>query len=133
MLEEKKQEKKTEKEKIEKKEIDSSSCSDIKCPFHGSLKVRGRKFQGVVKKKFPKRVVVEFERTIFFRKYERYYKKKTRIHARLPDCLKNEIKIGDYVEIQECRPLSKLIHHVVIKKNKLQSKNKNQENESNIS
>jgi ribosomal protein S17 len=43
-------------------------------------------------------------------------KKKTKIHARLPKCMESEIQIGDYVQVQECRPLSKIIHFVVVKK-----------------
>lgn len=77
---------------------------------------RGRTFEGTVTKKFPKRVVVEFERTVYIKKYERFYKKMTRLHARLPDAMISEINIGDYIEIMECRPLSKIIHFVVIRK-----------------
>lgn len=77
---------------------------------------RGRTFEGTVTKKFPKRVVVEFERTVYIKKYERFYKKMTRLHARLPDSMISEINVGDYIEIMECRPLSKIIHFVVIKK-----------------
>jgi ribosomal protein S17 len=75
---------------------------------------RGRIFEGVVTKKFPKRVVLEFERTVFVQKYERFYKKKTRLHARVPDGM--NINVGDYVKVQECRPLSKIIHFIVIEK-----------------
>ena len=98
------------------KEKNKIECNDPKCPFHGNLKLRGRTFIGKVIKKFPKRISIEFERTIFIRKYERYAKTKTRLHARLPDCLVNEINIGDYAKIKECRPLSKIIHFAVIAK-----------------
>lgn len=94
----------------------SPSCDDIKCPFHGSLKLRGRVFEGIVTRKFPKRITIELERMVRVRKYERYTKSKTKIHARLPDCLENEINVGDLIRVQECRPLSKIIHFVVIKK-----------------
>jgi len=93
-------------------EVERTSCNDVDCPIHGSLKTRGRTFKGYVIKKFPKRIVIEFERTIYIRKYERYAKKKTRVHARLPKCKENEVNIGDYVLVQECRPLSKIIHFV---------------------
>lgn len=75
---------------------------------------RGRNFEGFVVKKFPKRAVIEFERTVYVYKYERYYKKKTRLHARIPDNI--EVNIGDLVKVQECRPLSKIIHFIIIKK-----------------
>jgi len=77
---------------------------------------RGRTFEGTVVKKFSKRIVIEFERTVFIQKYERFYKKKTRLHARLPDNMESEINVGDYIEVRECRPLSKIIHFIVIKK-----------------
>ena len=91
-------------------------CKDRDCPFHGKLKVRGRTFEGEVIRKFPRRITIGFERMIYIRKYERYAKSKTKIHARLPACIENNIDIGDTVLIKECRPLSKIIHFVVIKK-----------------
>ncbi|MEK6800817.1 MAG: 30S ribosomal protein S17 [Nanoarchaeota archaeon] len=72
---------------------------------------RGRIFEGTVVKKFPKRISIEFERTIYVSKYRRFSKKKTRIHARLPDNL--DVDLGDLVKVRECRPLSKIIHHMV--------------------
>ena len=75
---------------------------------------RGRTFKGKVMKKFPTRIVVEFERTIYVPKYERYYKKKTKLHARIPSNI--NVNIGDFVKIRECRPLSKIIHFIVIEK-----------------
>jgi len=77
---------------------------------------RGRIFEGVVIRKFPKRLTIEFERTEFIPKYKRYLKKKTRIHARLPEALENEIQIGDLIRVQQCRPLSKIIHFLVLNK-----------------
>lgn len=106
-------------EKNKQERVEESSkptCKDRDCPVHGSLKARGREFKGYVIRKFPRRIVIEFERIMRVRKYERYYKKKTRIHSRLPSCLENDINIGDYILVKECRPLSKLIHSVVIKK-----------------
>ncbi len=91
-------------------------CKDRDCPFHGKLKVRGRTFEGEVIRKFPRRITIGFERMIYIRKYERYAKSKTKIHARLPMCIENEIDIGDTVLVRECRPLSKIIHFIVIKK-----------------
>jgi small subunit ribosomal protein S17 len=73
---------------------------------------RGRTFKGIVTKKFDTRVVVEFERTVRFRKYERFAKKKTKLHARIPKDM--TLHIDDIVKVRECRPLSKIIHFVVI-------------------
>ena len=91
-------------------------CTDFACPKHGQISLRGRSFKGTVIKKFPKRVVIEFERTIYIAKYERYSKRKTKLHARLPDCMSHDVEIGDYIEIMECRPISKIIHFVVLGK-----------------
>lgn len=77
---------------------------------------RGRIFEGIVTKKFPRRIVMEFERMVYVRKYERYAKLKTKIHARLPDFMEKDIKVGDLIRVHECRPLSKIIHFVVIEK-----------------
>ncbi len=104
-----------EKKKIKQEVVEKVSCADEQCSIHGKLSVRGRSFEGEVIKKFPRRIVIQFERTIFAKKYERYMKKKAKLHARLPDCMKDEVEVGDYVKIQECRPLSKLIHFVLIK------------------
>ena len=73
---------------------------------------RGRVFYGTVVKKFNRRAVVEFERTVKVRKYERFMRKKTRLHSRIPAGV--EVNVGDYVKVQECRPLSKITHSVVI-------------------
>ncbi|MBM3228656.1 30S ribosomal protein S17 [Candidatus Pacearchaeota archaeon] len=91
-------------------------CLDINCPIHGKLRARGRIFEGKVTRKFPRRVAIEFERMVYVRKYERYAKSKTKIHARVPNCMENNINLGDIIWVQECRPLSKIIHFVVIKK-----------------
>ncbi|MCK9596910.1 30S ribosomal protein S17 [Candidatus Pacearchaeota archaeon] len=111
----KKTETKMEKKK-EEKNIVGAVCNDRTCWVHGHLKARGRIFEGRVIKKFQKRVVIEFERMIYSKKYERYFKSKTKIHARLSPCMESQISIGDLIRIQECRPLSKIIHFVVIKK-----------------
>lgn len=107
--------KKTQTEK-KKAEAVGTICEDKDCHIHGKLKTRGKIFKGKVIKKFPKRVLIEFERMVYIRKYERYAKSKTKIHARLPTCIEKEINIGDLIKVQECRPLSKIIHFVVIGK-----------------
>jgi small subunit ribosomal protein S17 len=109
---EKKMEKKMEKEVAPV----GTLCKDRDCPVHGTLKSRGRTFEGEVIRKFHKRITIEFERMVYVKKYERYAKKKSKIHARLPRCMEKEINLGDLISIRECRPLSKIIHFVVVKK-----------------
>lgn len=81
-----------------------------------NFSARGRKFEGYVISKFDKRVAIKFERLKLIRKYERYAKTWTKIHAYLPEELKSEINVGDYIQVMECRPLSKILHHIVVKK-----------------
>jgi small subunit ribosomal protein S17 len=106
------------KQKAEKQEakLVRTECNDKDCHIHGHLKTRGRIFEGIVIKKIQKRVVISFERMTYVKKYERYAKSRTKIHARLPSCMEKEINLGDLIRIQECRPLSKIIHFAVINK-----------------
>jgi small subunit ribosomal protein S17 len=117
MAEETKKVAKKETKKVEKTKV-KTTCEDRICPIHGGfkLKTRGRVFSGVVIKKLPKRITIEFERMLKLPKYERYEKRKTKIHARLPDCMEDEINVGDLVEVAETRTISKIIHAVVTKK-----------------
>ena len=103
--------------KQEQTKVENVDCKDRLCPIHGDkkLKTRGRTFEGVVIRKLPGRVTIQFERMLKLPKYERYEKRKTKIHARLPDCMKNDVMVGDYVQIAETRPISKMIHFVVSK------------------
>jgi len=119
--------KKTEvKTEVEKKaKLVGTKCNDKNCHIHGNLKVRGKTFEGKVIKKLQKRVTIEFERMIYVKKYERYKKSKTKIHARLQECMDEKINVGDFIKIKECRPLSKIIHFVVIEKIKNAEDKKN--------
>ena len=103
------------KKKSKKKEKEIAECKDRLCPVHGNkkLKLRGRTFQGVVIRKFHGRVTIQFERMLKIPKYERYEKRKTKLHARLPECMENEVSEGDLVQVAETRPISKMIHCVV--------------------
>lgn len=114
MAKEKTTKKVTEKATGKKEKV---TCKDRLCPKHGDkkLKLRGRTFKGTVIKKLNTRVTIQFERMLRLPKYERYEKRKTKIHARLPDCMKDNVNVGDLIEIAETRPISKMIHFVVIK------------------
>ena len=89
--------KKTER-KMEERKAKVSEKSEPKEKIVGT---RGRIFEGKVIKKFPKRVTIMFERMVYVRKYERYSKSKTKIHARLPDCMSDKIHVGDLIKIRE--------------------------------
>jgi len=104
--------------KIKEKTEKNTGCKDRLCPVHGDkkLKSHGRFFEGFVKKKLPGRVTIEFKRIIKIPKYERYEKRKTKIHARLPECMEKDVNEGDLILVEETRPISKTIHFVVLEK-----------------
>ncbi len=92
-----------------------NKCEDTKCPFHGNLKVRGRTFKGtIISAKAAKSATVVWERIVPVRKFERFERKRSKVHAYNPTCI--DAKEGDIVKIIECRPLSKTKHFVVIEK-----------------
>jgi len=71
-----------------------------------------RVMQGfVVSDQMEKTVVVNVERKFPHPLYKKYIKRSKRYHAHDKD---NQYKIGDLVNIQECRPLSKTKRWVVI-------------------
>lgn len=114
-------------EKIEKKEVKKKgvktigleitppekTCEDIRCPWHGKISIRGRAFKGVVTSaKAHATAVVEWGYHHYFPKYERYERRKSRVIAHNPPCIR--ARDGDEVMIAECRPLSKTKHFVVV-------------------
>jgi len=105
--------------KKQEKQKAKVECTDKFCPVHGKdkLRVRGRTFEGEVTKILPGRVTITFERMLKIPKYERYEKRRTKLHARLPSCMKDSVKLGQRIEIGETRPISKIIHCVVTKIN----------------
>ena len=91
------------------------TCEDKKCPYHGDLKVSGNIIEGVVTSDLmTNTVVVERQYTRYMPKYERYEKRKSKIHVHSPPCF--EIKKGDYVKFMQCRPISKTVSHVIIER-----------------
>lgn len=89
------------------------TCNDSKCPWHGGVRVRGLVLTGVVvKAKMKNTVVVEREYLYYDRKYKRYERRRSRIHAHNPPCI--NAQPGDIVVIGETRPLAKTVHFVVL-------------------
>ena len=88
-------------------------CQDVNCPFHGTLPVRGQVITGkVVSDRMMGTVVVERNYLHYIRKYKRYEKRSSKLHAHNPSCI--QVKTGDMVKIAECRPLSKSTTFVVV-------------------
>ncbi len=91
------------------------SCDDPNCPFHGTLPVRGRVFDGVVATaKMDKTVIVQREYLQFSTKFVRYERRRGHIPSHNPPCI--DVKEGERVRIAECRPISKTVSFVVVEK-----------------
>ncbi|UCD20879.1 MAG: 30S ribosomal protein S17 [archaeon] len=101
---------------MEKKTKKESPCRDKNCPFHGKLSARGRTFKGNIIKIIGSRAAIGFERSLYYPKYDRYAKAKTKLHAHIPECMLKQLKVGNIIKITECRPLSKIVHFVVTEK-----------------
>ena len=90
-------------------------CEDPNCPFHGTLRIRGKLLTGKVVSVSAKNLaVVQRESTQFNKKYLRYLKKRHKLHAHLTPCL--DLKLGDIATVAECRPISKTVSFVVVDK-----------------
>ncbi len=93
----------------------SRICEDPNCPFHGSLKARGKILTGrVVSVAAGKMAVVQRESYRYNKKYMRYLKRRNKLHAHLPPCL--ELAVGDIATVAECRPVAKTISFVVVER-----------------
>ncbi|MFQ6074313.1 MAG: 30S ribosomal protein S17 [Candidatus Bathyarchaeia archaeon] len=91
------------------------SCDDRNCPFHGTLKVRGRILEGtVISARMDKSVIVKRDYQFYVPKFKRYERRHSHIPAHSPPCL--DVKEGDVVKVAECRPISKTISFVVVEK-----------------
>jgi small subunit ribosomal protein S17 len=89
------------------------TCDDARCPFHGHVKVRGKILTGkVVSISDKQTVVLQREYLQKVAKYNRYERRRGKLHAHLPPCI--ELKEGDTASVAECRPLSKTISFVVV-------------------
>ncbi|MGC9310891.1 MAG: 30S ribosomal protein S17 [Candidatus Aenigmatarchaeota archaeon] len=90
-------------------------CESKDCPFHGSLKIRGKTLSGKVVSLKPRdTVVIERRYLSYIPKYERYERRRKKVIAHKPKCIK--LQKGDEIVIAECRPISKTKRHVVIEK-----------------
>jgi len=80
-----------------------------------SIRTRGRTFTGIVlEARMQSTATVEWPRRKYVQKYERYERKRTRIKAHNPKEI--DAKKGDIVKVEECRPISKTKHFIIIEK-----------------
>lgn len=96
-----------------KKALDSK-FHDKNCPFTGTLKVKKEFLKGkVIKRDMNKSATIEWQRSSFVPKYERYQIKRSRLRVHNPPCL--DAQIGWNVLVARTRPLSKTKNHVILK------------------
>lgn len=96
----------------------SGNCGDRHCAFHGKITLRGRQFVGiVVKAAAQKTAVVSWMRLFYLPKYQRYEKRRSKLHVHNPSCI--NAHVGDKVRIFECRPISKTKNFVIVERLKL--------------
>ncbi|HLC88575.1 MAG TPA: 30S ribosomal protein S17 [Candidatus Nanoarchaeia archaeon] len=95
-------------------EAPKENCTDKKCPFHGEITVKKEFFTGkIVKKDVSHSATLEWFRSTYIHKYERYEIKRSRIRVHNPPCL--NAQVGQTVLVAKTRPLSKTKGHVILK------------------
>nr|AJS12754.1 30S ribosomal protein S17P [uncultured archaeon] len=103
------------KKMVDKKTQQKENTAKVFYKSGKPIYLRGRIFEGiVVSDKMQKTVTVEWPRIVYLPKYERYEKKRSRVHAHNPAEI--SAKVGDKVKIAECRQLAKTVSFVVIEK-----------------
>ncbi|MBS3139405.1 30S ribosomal protein S17 [Candidatus Woesearchaeota archaeon] len=91
-----------------------SASYDRNCPFTGGLAVKKELLKGkVIKKDTNKSATIEWFRSHYVPKYERYELKRSRLRVHNPPAV--NAQIGQTVLVARTRPLSKTKHHVIIK------------------
>lgn len=89
------------------------NCTDKKCPFHGEINVKPEFLRGkVIRKDVNRSATIEWNRSHYIKKYERYEIRRSRIRTHNPGCI--NAGIGHKVLVAKTRPLSKTKNHVII-------------------
>ena len=90
-----------------------NECSDVHCPFHGKLSIRGKLFDGkATGTKAKQTITLQKEAPVYMSKFKRYARSRSTIHAHVPGCM--SVNSGDIVRTAECRPISKSVSFVVV-------------------
>ncbi len=91
----------------------TKECTDAKCPFHGQIIPKGELFRGkVIRKDINRSATIEWFRSQYLKKYERYEVRRSRMRVHNPACLNADV--GQEVVVARTRPLSKTKNHVII-------------------
>ena len=90
------------------------TVKDKKCPFYGDINVKKELLSGVVIKKDTNRsATIEWSKSRYVPKYERYKMKRFRLRVHNPPSI--DAQIGQKVIVARTRPLSKTKNHIIIK------------------
>ncbi|XP_037447390.1 40S ribosomal protein S11-like [Triticum dicoccoides] len=96
------------------KEAIEGTYIDKKCPFTGTVSVRGRIIAGTCHSaKMNRTIIVRRNYLHYVKKYQRYEKRHSNIPAHISPCFR--VREGDHVIIGQCRPLSKTVRFNVLK------------------
>ncbi|CAN0914052.1 40S ribosomal protein S11-2, partial [Linum grandiflorum] len=96
------------------KEAIEGNYIDKKCPFTGTVSIRGRIISGICHSaKMTRTVIVRRNYLHYVSKYRRYEKRHSNIPAHVSPCF--HVKEGDRLVIGQCRPLSKTVSFNVLK------------------
>jgi ribosomal protein uS17 len=94
--------------------VSAGTYIDKKCPFTGTVSIRGRIIAGTCHSaKMNRTIIVRRNYLHFVKKYQRYEKRHSNIPAHISPCFR--VKEGDHVIIGQCRPLSKTVRFNVLK------------------
>src|SRR3989338_6395140 len=91
----------------------SKACTDKKCPYHGLINVKEEILHcKVIKKDVNHSATIEWFRSFYVPKYERYEVRRSRLKVHNPECI--DAQIGEKVVVAKSRPLSKTKNHIII-------------------
>jgi len=86
---------------------------DKKCPWAGTVSIRGKLLRGtVVSTKMKRTIVIRRDYLHYIKKYNRYEKRHKNVSAHVSPAFK--LNLGDSVIVGQCRPLSKTVRFNVV-------------------
>lgn len=96
------------------KEAIQGTYIDKKCPFAGTVSIRGRILTGtVVSTKMHRTIIIRREYLHFISKYNRYEKRHKNLAAHVSPAFR--VNEGDIVTVGQCRPISKTVRFNVLR------------------
>ncbi|CAD1813119.1 archaeal ribosomal protein S17P [Candida parapsilosis] len=99
------------------------SYIDKKCPFVGTVSIRGKILSGtVVSTKMHRTIIIRRDYLHYVPKYNRYEKRHKNVAAHVSPAFR--VAEGDVVTVGQCRPISKTVRFNVLKVTASSSKTK---------